>query len=171
MDQKFQDFIMTVPAGEQSMVLELDTLFKQYGYECGIEEAKQGYVVSYFKKIGKKKVTIANFVFRKAGVLIRIYAANIAKYESLLNELPKKMKAGIARAGDCKRLHDPSTCNQRCQAGFTFHMDGVVYKKCRYMAFMPLLCEENDEFILRFVKAEILEASQLENLPGGSDSV
>jgi hypothetical protein len=160
MEQKFQDFLMSVPTEEQGTVLELDALFKEYGCECDIKEAKNGYMVSYYKKIEKKKVTIINFVFRKTGVKIRIYAKNVGKYQGLLDRLPQKMKTEIMKAGDCKRLFDPTLCNQKCQMGFSFLMEGEEYKKCRNMAFMPTLCKENDEYIIEFVKSELLEVSK-----------
>ncbi|HKL98858.1 MAG TPA: hypothetical protein VJZ06_02980 [Mobilitalea sp.] len=160
MEQKFQDFLMSVPAEEQGIVLELDKLFREHGCEYDIKEAKQGYLVSYLKKIDKKKVTIVNFVFRKTGVKIRIYAANIPMYQSILERAPKKMKEEIIKAGDCKRLYDPNACNPKCQMGYTFIMDGEEYKKCRNMAFMPTLCKENDEYIIEFVQSELLEMSK-----------
>lgn len=157
MDQNFQDFLLSVPAEEQGTVLELDELLRKYGCECEIKEAKQGFMVSYLKKVDKRKITIINFVFRKTGVKIRIYAANVSMYQSLLDRLPKKMKTEIVKAGDCKRLHDPSSCNPKCQMGYRFIMDGEEYRKCKNMAFMPTLCKENDKYIIEFVKSELLE--------------
>lgn len=157
MEQNFSNFMMSVPASEQGMVLKLDQLFRDHGFECSMEMAKNGYVVSYFIMKEKKKTTIANFVFRKSGMKIRIYASNVAKYQDFLNTLPKKMKAEIIKAGDCRRLLDPSACNKRCNMGFQFQIEGETYKKCRYMAFMPTLCEENDPYIEEFLKLELSE--------------
>lgn len=157
MEQNFSNFMMSVPESEQGMVLELDRLLREHGFTSDIKLAKNGYVVSYIKKEGKTQTTIANFVFRKSGMKIRIYASNVAKYQEFLDTLPKKMKAEIIKAGDCKRLFDPTACNQRCKMGLTFQMDGKTYKKCRYMAFMPTLCKENDPYIEEFVKRELCE--------------
>ena len=160
MEQAFQDFLMSVPAEEQAFVVDLDALLKEHQYEYSIQTAKNGYMVSYFKKVAKKKMTLINFVFRKTGVKIRIYAGNVAKYQSFLDTLPEKMKAEIVKAGDCKRLFDPTACNSRCQMGFAFVMDGAEYKKCRNMAFMPTLCEENDKYIKDFLCYELKEVDE-----------
>lgn len=161
MEQQFQDFIMSVPSEEQEMVLELDGMFRKSGYECDISPAKNGFLVSYVKKLKQQKTTIANFIFRKSGVKIRLYASNIQQYDEFLDTLPKTMKAEIMKSGDCKRLFDPSACNPRCKMGYIFHMDGMEYRKCRNMAFVPTLSKENDPYIRTWVIAELKELEKV----------
>lgn len=155
MDVQFKDFLMSVPVKEQGFVLEMQELFSSYGCLCDISTTKQGYLVSYYKMNGKKKTTVANYVFRKTGVKIRIYASNIQKYQEVLNLLPDKVKSEIMKSGDCKRLYDATACNSNCKMGFSFVMDGIQYKKCRNMAFMPTLCDENDDYIRIIVENEL----------------
>ena len=160
MEQQFQDFIMSVPSKEQTTVLEIDKLLKANNCTCEIKEAKQGYLVSYIKMIQGKRTTILNFVFRKTGIKARIYANNILQYQSWLNELPNIMKKEIIKSGDCKRLYNPDSCNSKCTMGYKFVMDDNEYRKCKNMAFMPTLCKENDDYILEFVRQELIEISK-----------
>lgn len=39
--------------------------------------------------------------------------------------------------------------------GYDFHMEDTHYQKCRFMAFMPSLNEENYPFIKEFLENEI----------------
>ena len=61
-------------------------------------------------------------------------------------------KKDIAKASVCKRLVNPEDCNPKCVMGYTLVMDGETYQKCRYMAFQPALSEENNPYILQFLR-------------------
>ncbi len=147
----FEDFLQSVEESERGFVGELHEFLSENGCKCDIKEAKSGFVVSYIHD----KKTLMNYVQRKTGTKARIYAANVGSYQELLNTLPPKLKADIVKAAPCKRLLDPSACNSKCSMGYTFEMDGVLYKKCRSTAFMFALSEENDPFIKNFLEKEL----------------
>ena len=59
-------------------------------------------------KLNKK--TVMNWVFRKSGVLARIYG-NVGKYKDLIAALPAYMQKKIITSRNCKRLIDPRRIN------------------------------------------------------------
>ena len=152
MNEKFTLFLNEVPPNLQEFVLELDDYL--LGKECKrkIEPAKNGYVTTYMLPGSGK--SLLNYVFRKTGIKIRIYAAGISAYDAILNDFPDKMKKEIIKSGDCKKLVG-GTCSPRCSAGYTFIMDGVEYKKCRSMAFLHKIDEESADYILKLIKSEL----------------
>lgn len=147
----FKEFLQSVEDRERGFVDELHKFLTEKGCKCDIKESKSGYVVSYLRD----KTTLMNYVQRKTGTKVRIYAANVGKYQDFLNTLPPKLKADIKKAAPCKRLLDPSACNPKCPMGYTFEMDGEVHKKCRSTAFMFALSKENDPFIKKFLEKEL----------------
>ena len=147
----FEEFLQSVEERERSFVGELHEFLSENGCKCDIKESKSGFVVSY----ACSKKTLMNYVQRKTGTKARIYAANIGSYQEILNTLPPKVKADIVKAAPCKRLLDPTACNPKCSMGYTFEMDGELYKKCRNTAFMFALSEENDPFIKEFLEKEL----------------
>ena len=72
----FQDFLNSVSFEFQKFVGGLHDELTAYGCKAEVKSAKSGYVVSY----SLKKKTIANYVFRKKGLMVRIYANHIAQY-------------------------------------------------------------------------------------------
>ena len=58
------------------------------GFTEEIKETKSGLVLSYMKD---KKV-LFNYVYRKSGINVRLYAAEIAAYEDCLTMLQDSMK-------------------------------------------------------------------------------
>ena len=117
-----------------------------------IKEAKSGPVLSYLKD---KKVLL-NYVYRKSGIKVRLYAAGISKYEERLADLPDKMKAELIKATDCKKLNGLS-CTPTCPGGYTYSLDGEVLKKCRSMAFLMTLNPKTAEYIQNLVICEARE--------------
>ncbi|MDO4466770.1 MAG: hypothetical protein Q4C49_07150 [Bacillota bacterium] len=95
-----------------------------------------------------------NYVFRKTGVKIRIYAQHVQAYESILNGFPNEMKKDIIKGGICKRLIG-GTCSPTCTAGYKFTMDGIEYIKCKNNAFFHTLSEANFDAILALIHAEV----------------
>lgn len=148
---QFEDFLQSVEENNRAFVAELHGFLTENGCKCDVKEAKSGFVVSYLKA----KKTLMNYVQRKTGTKARIYAANIAGYQEMLDTLPPKMKSEIIKAAPCKRLLDPTACNPKCSMGYTFTMDGEEYKKCRSTAFMFALSEENNGFIREFLEREL----------------
>ncbi len=149
---QFTDFLEYVPLELKSFVLDVNEYLIKKGCRIKIEPAKNGYVTSYINPATNK--TLFNYVFRKTGMKIRIYATNVAKYQQFLNGLPSDVKANIAEALNCKKLNGQN-CSPYCSGGYDFFMDGVEYKKCRSMAFLPTLNEKNCPFIRRFIELEL----------------
>lgn len=150
----FEDFIKTVDDRDKAFVTELHDTLTANGCKIEIKEAKSGHMVSYI--LNKK--TVANFVFRKAGLIIRIYANHIQDYMAFLDTLPDSMVKTIAAAPVCKRLINPDDCNPKCATGYDFLMRGERFQKCRINAFMFLLCEENNPYIKPFLEHELQQS-------------
>ena len=123
-------------------------------HECSVEikEAKNGYVVSYKHKPSKR--VVVNYVFRKKGLMMRIYADNILSYSDFLTQCPDSMKNDIKKAGVCKRLVNPDECNSRCPLGYDFILDGERQQKCRY-GFMFYLTDETKPYLQELVTLEM----------------
>ena len=153
MEDEFSRFLETVDARFRDFVVQLHEDLTAHGCSCDIKTAKSGFVVSYVRVETKR--TLATYVSRKSGMKIRIYPEHIAQYQDFLDELPEKMKKDIRKSSVCKRLLNPEDCNPKCIKGYTFSMDGEGYQKCRYMAFMPVLSEENNPYIRQFLEKEL----------------
>lgn len=153
MKEQFALFLKDVGEENQEFVEELNDFLISNNYKCDMKESKSGLVVSYISKETKK--TILNYVFRKSGIKIRMYLNNISKYENVLNTLPDNMKKEIEKSSPCKRLIKPDDCNPRCLMGFSFSLDNVFYQKCRYMAFMISLNEENNPYLKQLIELEV----------------
>ena len=152
MDEKFMLFLNDVPTDMQDFVLNVDNFLIEKKCKREIKTAKSGFVTSYIKSNTGK--TLLNYVFRKTGVKMRIYASGVKNYDVILNEFPEPMKKEIRKASDCKKLTG-STCSPTCPGGYTFTMDGVEYNKCRSMAFFHNLNQENSEYILKLLQSEM----------------
>lgn len=147
----FEDFIDTVDCASREFVQELQTLFMEQGCKIEVKEAKSGFVVSYLWN----KKTVMNYVFRKKGLLVRIYANHIGQYLELLETLPDGMAEALHAAPDCKRLTGAGTCNPKCAMGYDFPLRGERHQKCRYGAFQFPVCEENNPAILTLLTQEL----------------
>lgn len=151
----YDDFLGTVEENNRAFVDDMHSLFMDYGCTLEIKEAKQGYVVTYTYKQDKKKVSLMNYVFRKSGMMVRIYARHIGIYQSVLDSLPKDMKKSVIKAGDCKRLTGISECSPSCTAGYDFMMEGVNYKKCKNSSFFWKVEPKSMEHIRTMLKNEL----------------
>ena len=151
----YDDFLKTVEADNLAFVNEVHKLFMDNGCKLEIKEAKQGYVVTYVYMKDKKRIALMNYVFRKSGMLVRIYARHVHMYQILLDSFPEEMKKGVMKAGDCKRLNGVSECSPTCTAGYDFMMDGVNYKKCKNSAFFWLVNAESKEYIKEMLEKEL----------------
>lgn len=149
----FQDFLTSVDEENQEFVSELHDTLTKLGCKIDVKAAKSGYVVSYIQN----KKTIANYVFRKKGLVARIYASHIARYADILDTFPDTMTQAIQNAPVCKRLVDPAACNQKCPMGYDFILKGKRLQKCRSNAFMFLLSEENKPFVKSLLLKEAEE--------------
>lgn len=153
MDEKFNLFMETVDGPSRDFVSQINGFLTEKGCTCDIKNAKSGYVVSYL--LSGSKRTLATFISRKSGMKLRIYPEHIREYQAFLDTLPDKAKKDIKKASICKRLVNPDDCNPKCVMGYSFHMDGEPYQKCRYMAFQITLSEENNPFIRQFLENEL----------------
>ena len=95
-----------------------------------------------------------NWVFRKSGILARIYGDNAGKYEDILASLPADMQEKMTASRDCKKLIDPNACSDTCVKGFVYFLNDNIHKKCRNDGMFFLLTNETAEHIARLVCAE-----------------
>jgi hypothetical protein len=117
-----------------------------------IKPAAKGYLVTY--SLSENGKSLLNFVFRKGHIKARIYASHVVEYNEVIEKFPENTKKEFSEALDCKKLNGKD-CSPTCPAGYTFVMDGTEYKKCRSMAFLPSLNEENNPIIREMVEKEI----------------
>ena len=149
----FEQFLTAVDTEHHPFVQGLHDYLLESGCKVTFEEKKSGYLASY--KHGKKKRSIVNFVFRKAGMLVRIYGEYTSGYPDFLNTLPGNMVQSIDGSGDCKRLVSGG-CSPKC-SGYDFAIDGKRFQKCRYNCFEFLVTDESGAHIKSFVEHELRE--------------
>lgn len=147
----FKEFLSSVAPEHQAFVEKLHNKLMELGCDLVIKEAKSGYTASY----QVEKRTIMNWVFRKSGILARIYGDNVGKYEDIIASLPPDMQEKMTASRDCKRLIDPTACSDTCVKGFVYTLHDVTYKKCRNDGMFFLLTKETAEHIADLVCAEV----------------
>lgn len=146
----FQDFLDSVTGDNKEFVSDLHDELTKLGCQTNVKLAKSGYVISYV--LNKK--TIANYIFRKKGLYARIYAGHIAQYMAILDAFPDEMTHTIQKASICKRLVDPTTCNQKCSMGYDFFLKGEHLQRCRNSAFMFFMNEDSRPFVKSLLLSE-----------------
>ena len=149
----FEQFIQAVDEDNKSFVEDLHAYLLENGCKVAFEEKKSGFHASY--KFGKPPKALMNFLFRKQGMLTRIYGEHIGSYPDFLNSLPGEMVASVEKAGTCKRITQ-GTCNPKC-IGYDFMIGESHFQKCRYSCFEFLMNSESNMFIREFVEREIKE--------------
>jgi hypothetical protein len=147
----FNDFLNNVPEEHKSFVSSLHNRLTEQGCAANMKEAKSGYTVSY----QWNKKTVMNWVFRKSGILARIYGDNVRHYENFIAALPPVMQNQMTSSRDCKRLFDPSACSDTCVKGFVYKLGGNSYKKCRNDGMFFLLSDETASHIQTLIEAEV----------------
>jgi len=147
----FEQFIESVDAGHKPFVQEIHNYFVSIGCKIAFEKKANGYLASY--KHGKPPKAVMNFIFRKQGMLARIYGERISSYPDFLNALPSEMINSIENAGTCKRLTE-NTCSTKCM-GYDFTIGDAHFQKCRYNCFEFLLTDESKPYIKSFVEHEL----------------
>jgi hypothetical protein len=152
-NENFNVFLKAVDDRYKDFVVQINDYLTQNNCKCEIKPAKNGLTASYKPETTKK--VLATFVFRKAGMRLRIYPEHVKAYETFLNTLPEIMKKEIKKASVCKRLINPEECNSKCPMGYDFLLDEEHHRKCRYMAFMPALSEETTPYIKAFLEKEL----------------
>ena len=149
----FDSFVSSAGSEHTEFINEINVHMKENNCQVEIKEAASGYVVSYIHELSSK--TVANYVFRKKGPMIRIYADHVAQYMDILEKWPKSMKDSVKKAGSCKRLLDPEACNLRCSMGFDFILDGERQQKCRNNSFMFFLSTETKPYLKEMIENEL----------------
>jgi len=97
---------------------------------------------------------VMNFVFRKTGLVVRIYCDYVGDYVDSVESLPEPMIKAIEKAPTCKRFNNPPHCNPKC-IGYIFKLNGIEHKKCRYNCFLLPVNEENIPIIKSLTENEI----------------
>ena len=153
----FEQFMETVDEDNKMFVQNMHNYLIGNGCKVAFEEKKNGYLASY--KYGKPPKAFLNFVFRKEGMLTRIYGERISGYSNFLNSLPSEMVGHIQKAGDCKRLVS-NTCSPKC-TGYDFMIGDEHFQKCRYNCFEFLMTEVSKPYIKTFVEHELRERTSV----------
>lgn len=153
MDELFLSFLQDIPREYTDFVLELDKYVTSRGSRRTIKAAKSGFVTSYSSPVTGR--ALFNYVFRKNGVKMRIYAEHIGEHLEILCDFPAQMKADMKKAGDCKKLTG-RTCTPTCPAGYTFLLDGAEYRKCKNTAFFHALEKENLPYLKKLIEVELV---------------
>jgi len=149
----FEQFLEAVDAEHHPFVENLHNYLLDSGCKVTFEEKKSGYLASY--KRGKPPRALANFVFRKNGMLVRIYGEHTSGYGDFLNTLPAEMVTSIESAALCKQL-DHGGCSPKC-SGYDFTIGSERFQKCRYNCFEFLVTSESNDFIRSFLENELRE--------------
>jgi len=149
----FEQFIESVDSDNKPFVQEQHSYMIDIGCKVTFEEKKNGYLASY--KYGKPPRAAINFLFRKQGMLTRIYGEHIRGYHDFLNTLPAEMVDSIEASGPCGRLVN-NTCSTKC-TGYDFTIGDEHFQKCRYGCFEFLMTKESRPYIRKFIEHELTE--------------
>ena len=149
---EFEDFIIEVDPQYQDFARKMHEYLLQNDCKLKMASAKNGYVVSY--QHGMKKRVLMNFVFRKSGLVARIYADHIGQYIEVLETVPDSMKTTVEKAPKCKRFEVPAGCNSKC-GGYVFTLGDTQYQKCRYNCFLFGVNDESVPFIRTMIEKEL----------------
>jgi len=146
------DFLVNVEPGNEGFVKDIHTSSVKDGYKVKIEQKASGFFVSYSHP--KTKRSLLNFMFRKKRLMVRIYADNLYRYDSILKGLPENMIDEIRTAHSCKRLIDPNDCSPTCKTGYDFYIGDEHYQKCRYSCFEFAVDEKSIPILSDFIENE-----------------
>lgn len=137
----YDDFLLDVNPLQRPYVDRIHAYLTGQGCTVKVQSAKSGPVVSFV--FGAGSHTVANFIIRKKGAMIRIYGDHVEAYQDVLQALPEAMQKAVEKASVCRRLLDPTKCNARCPMGNVFTLNGTEHKKCRYNNFIFFIDEES----------------------------
>ena len=154
-DQKatYEEFLFDVPPTQRPFVDAMNEYLLAAGCTVDVKLSKTGYVVSYVYEPTKR--VMLNYVFRKKGMFMRLYADHLDAYAQMLETLPAEMQKHLGKTSPCRRLLDPTKCNARCPMGYVFTLNGEEQKKCRYNCFLFLIDDESAPFLREMVEAEL----------------
>ena len=146
------DFLSNVESEYEGFVKDIHSSMVKDGYKVKIEQKANGFFASYSHP--KTKRSLLNFMFRKKRLMVRIYADNLYRYDSILKELPENMINEIRTAHSCKRLIDPKDCSPTCKTGYDFYIGEEHYQKCRYSCFEFVVDEKSTPILSKFIENE-----------------
>lgn len=152
--QQYMDFL-DLAGPLRGFVEDNDELLQAQGFKREIKPAKSGPVVSYVRTVDKKKRTLCNYVFRKKGMYMRLYADFVNDYLPFLETLPDSMQKEMAKAGDCRRLLNPMDCSPHCLMGMDYTLGSEQRKKCRYGAFLFFVGPDEKAPLRAFLENEL----------------
>ena len=157
----FEDFLQNVADEYKEFVSQVQELLVTAGYIIKIEKKASGFFVSYADASTKK--SMLNFLFRKTGLYIRLYATNCGQYADVLNELPDEIVKQITKAKDCDALAVPMADGAKCicnprnpkqSMGYDFFINGVHYQKCRSACFYFHVDSASLPFLMKLIENE-----------------
>ena len=151
----FEQFLNTVNTDYQDFIQDLHVYLTNNECKAKFEQKSSGYFVSYSH--AKSKKSIANLLFRKKGMMVRIYGEHASEYVDFLNTLPEDMVQSVEEALVCKRLIDPSACNPKCSMGYDFTIENKRFQKCKNGSFVFFISKANNPYIKSFIEHEIKE--------------
>ena len=151
----FDQFLADVDPAYQNFIGGLHQYLIDNGCKAKVELKKSGNFVAYTH--GKSKRSVANLLFRKKGLIARIYGEKAGRYLAFMDTLPDEMFFAIQKAPVCKRLINPENCNPKCSMGYDFVTRGAHFQKCKNNCFMFDVNEGNNPYIQAFLENEIRE--------------
>ncbi len=151
----FEDFLADVLPEHQHFVKSIHITLLAEGYKCKLEHKASGYFAGYSHP--KTKRSLLNFLFRKKGLLTRIYGDHCGAYADFLGTIPESMEKEIRKASVCKRLVNPDDCSPTCVKGYDFMIGDNHYQRCRYSGFQFLVTADSIPVLESFVQHECRE--------------
>jgi hypothetical protein len=151
-EYQFEDFLANVSEDNKDFVKKVHESLTRDDYKINVESKASGFFASYSHL--KTKRSIMNFLFRKKGLLVRIYGDNCGEYAYLLNKLPDNIVKQIDKTGVCKRLINPQDCNAKCVMGYDFYIGDKHYQKCRNSRFCLEVDSESIPFLTEMIENE-----------------
>ena len=145
MEYTINDFIAATEPQHQNFVKTIHEGLIGKGCKIKIESKATGLFTSY--KHPKTKRILLNFLFRKSGLLVRLYP--VSKTPKIPDRLTAAMIKEIDKAITCKY------CSEKCPKGYRFSIDGNAYDKCHYGAFLFAVTEESKPVITDWIKKEM----------------
>jgi len=153
MNDQFEDFLMSVSDDYKEFVHTVNQILLQEGCKVKVGSSKTNlFSVKYTQ--GRKG--IFNFMLRKRGFKVSVYAANYAKYPDVLNSLPENMVKQLAKTAACKNMDSPPTCWEGC-IGYDIHIGEEQYQKCKFGCFQFDVNAESIPYLLTLLESELKE--------------
>ncbi|WP_127942764.1 hypothetical protein [Mycoplasma sp. ATU-Cv-703] len=141
----YKDFIQSVDPQHRDSVQKTHDALLAAGFKIAIENKASGFFVTY--KNPKTKRILPSFLFRKSGLLPRLYSENPPS--DVLDNLTAEMEKEIDKAPACKY------CSEKCAKGYKFTIRGTAHDKCRFNAFLFSITEKSTPLLSKWIQHEI----------------